>query len=206
MNEKQHVVLGIVLFIAAVFFLSGFLYYQNHSQDKNDQLSTFDVIPNEAGPGQPSPEPVVTSWKGYTNEQYHFTLEVPAEWHVEDYAPAYLSGGTLVAFSPDPLPCNTCSYFRNGYFSVRVFNQKSDPEHYALFTQRAQAIGKSKEYLPVQLGQAKGVAFPNGVAAEHQGWVYELTLDTNEGKMQISDSKIFQRAVSSFEFTNLLFN
>ncbi|MGE5042029.1 MAG: hypothetical protein ACM3IJ_03940, partial [Candidatus Levyibacteriota bacterium] len=52
-----------------------------------------------------------------------------------------------------------------------------------------------------------GVLSDNMVAVENtdQGWVYEFDLDTNNGNTKALDSKIFQRAVSSFKFTGLKF-
>jgi hypothetical protein len=134
---------------------------------------------------------------------YNFTAEVPSDWNEEDYMPSYATGGTLIAFSPDPLPCNTCSYYYSGYFSIRIFSQTSDPESYALFTQKVQQLGKNPEYKEANLGNKKAVAFANTIATENQGWVYELSLDRDQGNTNIEESEIFQKVASSFTFINL---
>jgi hypothetical protein len=66
--------------------------------------------------------------------------------------------------------------------------------------------GKSKDFQSVQIGQWKGVMYANSIAFDHGDFVYEITLDTNEGNTKVGESKLFQHALSTFKFTGLLFN
>jgi hypothetical protein len=169
--------------------------------------STFDVNPTTSSvTPSTAPDPVVFSWRTYSNDKYNFTVGVPSEWFEQEFSLPDAKEGTLVAFSPDHLPCKTCAYVYDGYFSVKVYNQKTDPDSYAGFTQRMNSISKSKDYQAVLLDGVKGVMFANTFAAENHGYVYELSLDANKGNAKIVDSLIFRRALSSFKFTYLLFN
>jgi len=52
-----------------------------------------------------------------------------------------------------------------------------------------------------------GVSSKNSIAIENQGWAYELLLDKDgDDSKKSSDSKIFQRAISSLKFTGLFNN
>lgn len=154
----------------------------------------------------PAPEPAVAAWRTYSNATYNFSIDVPSDWHEQEYPSAQPNGGFVVAFGPNNLPCSTCTYFRNGYYSVRVFNQKSDPDYYKDLQGRMASIGKSKDFQGIMFGEYKGVINTNTVAIDHKDWVFEMALDTSDGNLKVNDSKIFQKAIMSFKFTNLLFN
>lgn len=192
------VILGVVLITAGVLMLN--------QQANIKPESTFSLTPS-AGPSQSASlkEPDVESWRTYSNGIYNFTVEVPADWKEQEYPSPQPNGGFMVAFSPSDLPCKTCTYFRNGFFSIKLFNQKSDPDYYKDFAARLANIGKSKELQGVQLGKYKGVISGNTVSFDHIDWVYELSLDVRDGTLGINDSKIFQKALSSFRFSELLF-
>ena len=181
------------------------IYYLMPTKKSVETISTFSLSPTSP-PAQKTPtEPLVEKWQVYANEQFNFSLQIPDKWHVQDYAKIYPNGGTLIAFSPDPLPCDTCTYFRNGYFSLRLFNEKSSPESYILYTQRMKAVGKNKEYQGVKIKEATGVMSANLLAFEHEGWVYEFSLDYNNGSMRIIDSSLMQKIILSISYTGLKF-
>jgi hypothetical protein len=154
-------------------------------------------------------DPVVTTWRNYTNDEYNFAMDVPSDWNEQAFSPSQpqeSKGGTQVAFSPNPLPCETCSYFYDGYFSVKVYTQKSDAASYTNFVQKMNNIGKSAEYQGIILDGIKGVMTINTISAENHGYVYEISLDLDKGHGKIADSLVFRHAVNSFKFTYLLFN
>ena len=200
-EENRSATLFILIVVALFLFFLGIIFFLSQGKDALSQLSTFNVEPTQKQ--TPSGEPEVTSWRVYAHPTYNFTVEMPEGWNVQDYAAAYGNNGTRVAFSPDPLPCETCSYFYSGHFSIRVFNHQTDPESYAMFAQRVNAIGKNPAYKEALLGTTKAVAFANTITTEQQGWVYELSLDKDQGAKDIMTSKIMQKVASSFAFTNL---
>jgi hypothetical protein len=203
-EDKQKLILvsSIALIILCIIF--GVIYYKGPKLNVQELKSSLDLDPSASKSA--SIDPAVTAWKVYANQQYQFTITVPDKWYIEDYAPAHPSGGTLLAFSPEPLPCNTCSYLHNGYFSIRIFNEKSYPEYYAQYAGRFKKLGKDPAYQEVMVGKLKGLAFNNLVTIEHKGWVLEFSLDRNDGKDNFADSEIFQRVVSSFSSTDFLFD
>jgi hypothetical protein len=203
-EDKQKLILvsSIALIIICIIF--GFIYYKGPKLDVNELKSSLDLNPQASGSA--TVDPAVTQWRLYSNPQYQFSITVPDEWHQEDYTPAHPNGGTLLAFSPDPLPCNTCSYLRNGYFSIRIFNERSFPEYYAQYAQSIKKVGQDPTYREVVVGKKKGIAHANLVTIEHLGWILEFSLDRNDGKDTYSDSEIFQRVVSSFTSTDILFD
>ncbi len=168
-------------------------------------VSTFDINPSPKVSPTSMPEPEIITWRVYNNDIYNFSVEVPQEWYQEDYASLYQNGGTVIAFSPSKLPCKTCTYFRDGYFSIKIFNQQTDPIFYTAFTERKNNLGKQKEYIQIQLDKKPGVYFANIADVESQGWVYEFSFDKDKGQANAVESKIFQRVLSSMKFTKLTF-
>lgn len=187
----------------ALIFVGAFILHQKENIKPESTFSLDKPVSNE----QPGPfkDPRVETWRTYSNPTYNFSLEVPADWHEQEYPQASPNGGFIIAFSPNDLPCKTCTYFRNGFYSIRLFNQKSDPDYYKDFASRLANAGKSKELQGVQLGKYKGVISLNTVAFDHEDWVYELSLDAKDGTLSVNDSKIFQHAVTTFRFNELLF-
>jgi hypothetical protein len=168
-------------------------------------VSTFDLNPSPKVSPTPIPEPEIADWRIYSNDQYNFSIEVPQDWYQEDYSSLYQTGGTVIAFSPTKLPCKTCTYFRDGYFSIKIFNQQTDPIFYTAFTERKNNLGKNKEYIEIQLDKKPGVYFANIADVENQGWVYEFSFDKDQGKANAIESKIFQHVLFTMKFTKLLF-
>lgn len=191
-------IIGIALIFVGVLIL--------HQQENIKPESTFSLdksaTQSENGPFK---DPNVDAWRTYSNASYNFSVDVPADWKEQEYPSPTSNGGLTIAFSPTELPCKTCTYFRNGFYSVKLFNQKSDPDYYKDFTARLANAGKTKDLQGVQLGKYKGVISGNTIAFDHIDWVYELSLDAKDGTLGVNDSKIFQKAVSSFRFNELLF-
>lgn len=207
MSEKQNAVLLMLFILLFGLFVFGLIFYQQQGgQDSFGAQPQSSLVLSPTGKPPLPPEPKVFSWRTYTNDTFNFTIDVPEGWREQDYVGSYKDGGTLVAFSPDPLPCPTCSYFHNGFFSVRVYSQRSDPVYYADFANRVKSLGKKPGYQGVALDKAQGVAFANTIAVEKNGWVYELSLDRGEGQANIMDSEIFQKAATSFRLTHIVFN
>lgn len=192
------IVIGVVLVAVGVLIL--------HKQDIIRPESTFDINPTKAQSNQNFTEPEVATWLTYSNATYNFSIDYPSGWQTQEYPSPQPGGGFMVAFSPDRLPCNTCTYFRNGYYSVRIYNQKSDPDYYKDFQSRMANVGKAAGYQGAMIGKYKGVLTDNTAAFDHGDWVIEANLDKNDGNLKISDSKIFQHVLSSLRFTELLFN
>lgn len=193
---------GRYIFISLVFLLIGVIIVGVIYAQKQKLDSTLPSVTKSSDSlsATPGPDPEITEWKAYTNAPYRFSLTVPAAWYSQDYQAMHPSGGTLIAFGPDPLPCSDCSYIRNGYLSLRIFNEKTDPEYYALYANRVKLLGRSKEYKEAVIGEKHGVATDTTVAVEQNGWVYEFTLDKNDGKAKIEDAAIFNRIVNSLTF------
>lgn len=166
--------------------------------------STYALSPTPTPPGAAEPE--VTSWKTYHNDKYNFALDMPADWHVQDYSAFFNNKGTLIAFSPTPLPCETCSYLHDGYFSVRIYNQQTDPQLYDIYKQNVAKLGNDANYRQVTIGSKPALLYGNIVTVENQGWLYEFSLDKDDGKADIMKATIFQRALTSFTFTSLFDN
>ena len=208
MYKPQSTILT-VLFIAAIgLLIAGFVISQKKDTTQAQDIkpvSTYDVNPSPNVSPTVVPEPEIMAWRAYGNESYNFSIEVPDGWRVVDYSSLYPSGGTVIAFSPDPLPCKTCTYFRDGFFSIKIYNERTDPIFYTNFKQRMQGLGKKKEYLQFQVDGKTGVYFSNIAAVENQGWVYEFSYDKEKGSGDAVASKIFQHVLSSFKFTKLTF-
>lgn len=150
------------------------------------------------------PESEIESWTVYGNGRYEFTVEVPAKWNMQDYSAFHSNFGTVIAFSPKPLPCETCSYLNDGYFSIRIYNNQSDSGLYEIYAQKVKDVEEGIEYYrKIEMGGKPGISSDNSSIVENQGWVYELNLDKNNGTGKISESKILQRVFSSFKFTNI---
>lgn len=203
MNDKKYflIIMGVLLLVAG-FIVYGVMSSQTASLPK--PVSQLVLSPSPFQSPTPAPEPVVSSWRTYSNEQYNFTLEVPEGWVEQDYARNYPNGGTVVAFSPDSLPCATCTYVSEGYFSVRVYNQKTQPDQYEAFIERIKKIGKDPNYKQVALDRKPGVYSGRTISIENERWVYELSVD--KPNIEALESYIFQRAATTFKFTFLLFN
>jgi hypothetical protein len=203
-HYTHYILWGIVL---VMLFIGGYFIY--NLDNKVPFTSNYPMSPSKT----PSPseshttgEPTVTRWKVYSNDANLFSIQVPADWKVQDYTDLPPHAATVIAFSPDALPCGTCSYVGSGYFSLRIYDQKSNPEDYATFTQEMKAIGQDAKYQSVLVGGKNGVLFGNTVAVEFDGKVYEFSLDTDKGNAKINDSKVFITIVNSFQYTGLLFN
>jgi len=191
------ILLCILLILGAVIFISF------RPQKPIEPFSTFSLTPSPSL--SPGTEPEVASYKIYLNDSFYFSLAMPEEWFVQDFSKAHPQGGSIVAFSPEKLPCESCTYFRNGFYSIHIYNKTSFPEQYAAFQQKMAAVGKHKDYRAVQIGGRDGVFSPDSVAVEHQGWVYEFRLDKDIGKKNIAESKILVKALTTFQFTGLEF-
>lgn len=199
---NQNTTLISVIFFLVIAVVAGFFVY--HQPASQPLPSTFSLSPTpSAQPTIPS-EPVVTSWTTYTNNDYNFTMSIPDGWQQQEYK--LPSGVFIVAFSPTQLPCATCTYVHEGYMSVKVFSQTTDPQAYKTFTESLQSIGKVKGYIPAQLNNIRGVLYGNTVEVENHNLVYQVTLDENNGTMDVLSSQTFQKAASSLQFTYLIFS
>jgi hypothetical protein len=188
----------IMLFVLLGVIVVGVLYAQKQKLDST--LPTIATTANSLS-ATPGPDPQIATWKVYTNPLYRFSLNIPADWYIQDYQAMHPSGGTMIAMGPEPLPCGDCSYIRNGYLSLRIFNEKTDPEYYALYANRVKLLGRAKEYKQAVIGDKTGIATATTIALEQNGWVYEFTLDKNDGKANIDDSEIFRKIVNSLTFS-----
>lgn len=194
-----------VIVVGVVFVAIGALILYRQESVKPE--STFELNSISKPPSETKfSEPKVPAWKTYSNSIYNFAVDVPDQWNIQEYPSQLPNGGFTVAFSPDKLPCRTCTYFRNGYYSIRLYNQKTDPEYFKDFQTRLSNAGKSKDFVSAQIGKYKGVITGNLAAFDHADWVFEFSLDAHDGNLKIEDSKLFQHAISSFRFTDLLFN
>jgi hypothetical protein len=204
-NQKAQFIIVGIIFVSA-FVLLGIILSPKKELVKPESSFSFapSVTPQAPSPTQNQAEPVITSWRTYTNNDYEFAIDVPTDWKEQEFKKPDQKG-IIVAFSPNSLPCETCTYFYDGYYSVRVFNSLTDPEYYIDYQKRKALIGKDPNYRQVQLGNSSGVFSGNKVALEHEKYVYELSFDKDQGKANISDSKIFQNAASTFHFTSLQF-
>ena len=196
-----------IIVTVAVFALLGLMFVLACKPGKQENVFQSNLVLSPMiSPTTPASEPVITSWKTYSNDTYNFTIWYPDGWNQQDYSSFYQNGGTLIAFSPDSLPCPTCSYVKNGFYSIRIYNSNTDPEPYSEFTKRMQLIGKNKDYFAAKMDGASGVYSGKTIAVENKGWVYEVTLDKDLGQEKAFDSKIFKQSAESLKFTNLIFN
>ncbi|MGE5042389.1 MAG: hypothetical protein ACM3IJ_05820 [Candidatus Levyibacteriota bacterium] len=207
MNSRT-ITLWISLLLAFLASLGiGLLVYYHPQSNTLPPVSVInmDTIPSSPLSSAPPAEPSVTSWQDFNNDKYLFDLQIPNGWISQDFSPQFQKGGTLFAFSPTSLPCPNCTYVHDGFFSLKIYNKTTDPEAYQKFDGLMKAIGKGPQ--GVMIDGRTGVLTDNMVAVENtdQGWVYEFDLDTNNGNTKALDSRIFQRAVSSFKFTGLKF-
>ncbi len=193
----------ITLFILIVI-VAGIAFVFYHQSEPLATPSQLVLSPTQAASPTPVSDPVVISWATYNSDTYNFTIDKPSDWNQQQYI--LPSGGFLIAFSPITLPCATCSYVHNGFYSVKVFNQQTDPDAYKNYTTSMQNVGKSADYQKAQLDGHIGVLFGNTVSVENNGWVYQVTLDANNGNEKVEDSKLFVKAATSVKFTNLIFN
>ena len=164
-------------------------FTQNISQSETQTANTFDQE--------------VTAWTPYENNTYFISFDFPAGWHAQDYSSFYNTGGSLVAFSPGELPCGTCSYLNNGYFSLRVYNAQTDPNFYTLYLNKTKKVEEDRNYKKVSIDSKVGILFGNTVSIENEGWVFDLTLDKNNGNDAIENSPVMKHVISSFKFTKL---
>lgn len=205
-DEKKHYLILSIIFLVIIFIgIAGIVGMTKSTNVAPASILDLNPSPSISPTAGEENEPVPFSWEEYTNDEYNFTLSYPTGWNKQVYKDEQKKGLT-VAFSPDILPCETCTYFFSGYYSIKVYNQTTDAEAYAHFRQRLAAIGKVAGYQPVQLDGRQGVFSGNSVAVENNGWVFELSLDKNGGKAAVADSQIFKKVLSSFKFTNLIFN
>ena len=209
MNDKtKYLALYICVAIVIVLLVTGGIATQKAKEVP--PASVLNLNPSsETSPTSTQsmePESLPYSWEEYSNDEYNFSLTYPEDWYKEEYTPKESHDEMFIAFSPEPLPCANCTYIHDGYFSIKIYNQKTDAGAYAAFLQRLKSIGKAEGYLPAQLGGKQGVFFSNTISVENEGWVFEVTLEKNGGKASIEDSPIFKRIFSSFKFTNLIFS
>lgn len=200
-DQKVNILIAVLLFILLLIvgiIINTFL----PKQKAPEVVSSFQLSP--APKISPTSEPEISSYRTYNNEQYLFSISVPDGWNIQDYSKAHPQGGTVVAFSPQQLPCDSCTYFQNGYFSIKIYNQKTYPEQYALFLQKMNSIGKKEGFKGIVLGKEKAVLFQEGAAVANHGWVYEFILD-NKNYKNATDSKVFLMALTSLAFTGLEF-
>ena len=204
MQQSNGTVIFTTFVILALIGIGWFVYSPHPAQEQLP--STFSLSPQPSFAPSPTiaEEPVVTTWTTYTNNDYNFTIPIPDGWKQQEYK--LPSGVFIVAFSPDDLPCANCSYVHEGYFSIRVFNQKTDSEAYKTFTDSLQKIGKVAGYQAAQINNVKGVLYANTVEVETHGLVYQLVLDKDNGTKNITDSQLFIHAASSMQFTYLIFS
>lgn len=205
MNKTLHPGIVVLVSFGIIFLIIGFILL-NMNPSISPVTSRLDVNPSQPAPSTVTAEPQVPSWINYNNDKYNFTLQIPDGWNVQEFDLQNPYGGTLVAFSQNSLPCKTCTYVHDGFFSIKIYNQKSDPDFYAMFSQRMKAVGQVKGYQKIMLGQVTGVGYTNTLTVETHGWVYELTLDRNNGSGSFTDSNVFMKAASSLKFTYLEFN
>jgi hypothetical protein len=194
------------LFLIGILFIAAGIFFNQKQNTAVTPSSLLVLSPSPYVSRAQEQEPAVAAWEVYTNEKYNFTLNVPTGWNRQEYENGNTAGGTVIAFSPMTLPCKTCTYVHEGYFSIRLYNQQTDPTFYAAFQQRLKAMNNSKEYLPIQLDGKKGVMFGSTVAVENEGWVYELSLDKENGTIPALNSQYFQKFASSLKFTYLIFD
>lgn len=190
-----------IFFLLGLIIIVGAIYYR--SDTTYNIPSTFSLSPTPIPSPTKALEPFVGTWATYNNDKYNFTIDYPSNWIQQEYDQ---QSGFRIAFSPNTLPCKDCTYVHEGYYSVRVYNQKTDSLSYTDFTTRMKNAGKSKDYLLIRIDDKSAVLFANTVALENNGWVYEISLDTNNGNENVIDSKLFQKAATSLKFTYLLFN
>jgi hypothetical protein len=201
--QKDVTVFGFIFAAVALAVIGYFIYHQSGTPIIPSSFSLTTPVPS-ISPTE-APEPLVTEWTTYSNDKYNFTLEVPANWYQREYTPA--SGGLLVAFSPmNNLPCENCSYVHDGFFSLKIYNNTTDAQAYSQFTTRMGNAGQSTDYRLAQIAGIKGVIFGNTAAIENHGWVYEFSLDNNNGNENATDSQLFQKFATSLKFTYLIFD
>ena len=200
MNQNTTIIS--IIFLLVVMGAVGFFVY--HQPVSQPLPSTFSLSPTPSPKPTTPSEPMVTSWTTYTNNDFNFTMSIPDGWKQQEYK--LPSGVFIVAFSPnDSLPCATCTYLHDGYMSVKIFTKTNDPQAYETFSKAVESIGKVKGYLPAQIDSVQGVLYANTVEIPNHGMVYQITLDENNGSMNVTSSQIFQKAASSLQFTYLIF-
>lgn len=203
MNDQQYISVGIVTILGIgllVFVITFFLPKPQTFQSSLDVIASPTSTPTGVSLGD---EPDITEWKAYTNEKYSFSIDVPLGWNSEDYSAFFNNGSTLIAFSPTQLPCATCSYVHDGFFSIRIYNKQTEPLLYTTYEQNFKKSENSKEYQRITVDGKPGFIFANTATVTTKEWIYEFSLDKNNGTEKVLDSKIFQRAVSSLRSTKL---
>jgi hypothetical protein len=203
-NKIYASLLGILILVSGGGLL---LSWNTKPVEEVQPASSLSFQPTAVVTPTPKPEPEVISWKTYKNDAFNFTMQVPDKWNQQIFETQDSEQGLFIAFSPDTLPCKTCTYYKNGYFSLRIFNEKTNPELYIAFLQRMKDAGKNPDIKPANLGGTPAIFQENFIAVENRGWVYEFTLDKfGETVTGITDSQIFMKVLSSFTFTHLIFN
>lgn len=143
-------------------------------------------------------EPTVTSWEKYTNDQFGFELEYPANWNTKVYkvsprSPEYIT----IAFTEKGLPENWNP--ETAYFWISVF-PITDELHYEMFQRWMSEIG-SPLFNTATLGGESGVDHGGGVAIQRGDYVYDLRLSlVLDENYDYSYSDISKRVWSSFGF------
>ena len=199
--EKYNGLIGLGIFVIFFVIIGFFVYHQNQPTLVTSSLV---LTPSPAVSPSPTTPPQVDSWHTYTNSTYNFTIDAPTGWNQQEFTPA--TGNFIVAFSPNTLPCATCTYVHDGYFSVIVYTQQTDPQRYKAYTQNMQNAGKDKNIIPVTLEGIHGILVGNEISIPNHGYIYELSLDTNDGNDSALKSDIFKHAANTFHFTYLIFS
>ena len=202
MDKSYIPVLGFLIFFTII--VVGIVLFFSQQKTESVPLSSFSLSPTtpQATPSFSS-EPVVTTWQTYENAPHEFRIQYPSGWQTQEYPSQ--TGSMRIAFSPDQLPCGTCSYNQNGYFSILIYNTDTDPLLYSTFMERMGKVGKVAGYIPITILDSQGVFSENSAAFEYKGWVYDFVFDAHKSTLHPAESKIFQKALSSFEPTGLIF-
>src|SRR5581483_7515092 len=91
--------------IIVLILIAGFFFY--HHSNSNQYTSTLTLNPTQAVSVAVTPtlapEPFVTNWTQYSNDQFHFSIDIPQGWNEQQYSSSFPRGGTIIAFSPNSL-------------------------------------------------------------------------------------------------------
>lgn len=200
-NQTKYFVIGAIL-LAIIFLVS--VPFFVHSDNPKPQ-STFVLSPTVVPSPTPYIEPEIFSWQTYSNDTYQFSINYPSDWKKQEYKSSGQNGGMTIAFSPDTLPCANCTYVHEGYYSIRVYNQSSDPILYGNYQDIVKNLQNSKTDRKLTLDGVDAILHGDALFLSHNGWIYQLSFDRPSGSTTITTSKIFLTAVRSFTFTNLKF-
>jgi hypothetical protein len=186
----------VIASLIIIFVFLAFLVLLHIKNPFTESLTPATQISNET-------DPDISTWTPYENAQFSISFDIPDTWHTQDYSSFYNNGGVFVAFSPQELPCATCSYLNNGYFSLRIYSQQTDPALYSIYLEKVKKVEQDPTYKKVPMDSKVGILNANTVSVESDGWIYDLSLDKNNGSASIETSTIMKHVLSSFKFTKL---